>query len=139
VARVRNARGGTIAVEGLDELVRDFRRMSPALAKGVREELKAVAGIVEEEARDVAEAKGLRDSGRLIRGTRRFAKASSAGVRNYARRKGFAYPMVYEYGGRGGGRSGPRAFLEPALDNKEEAVIEALDDMLGRLGTEHGF
>jgi hypothetical protein len=115
VARVRNARGGTIAVEGLDELVRDFRRMSPALAKG------------------------LRDSGRLLRGTRRFAKASSAGVRNYARRKGFAYPMVYEYGGRGGGRSGPRAFLEPALDNKEEAVIEALDDMLGRLGTEHGF
>jgi hypothetical protein len=54
-------------------------------------------------------------------------------------RGSYPYPAKYEFGGRGGLEFGPRAFLLPALERDEEYVIDALDDMLGRLGSEAGF
>lgn len=131
---VRGSRGGTVAVEGLAEFVRDCRRIGGELPGEVRKELRGVAGIVEGEAREVAIRKGLVKTGRLVRATKRFAAGARAGVRNFATNRGYRYPERFEYGD-----GGVRAFLEPALDNKQDDVVDALDDMLGRLADRRGF
>jgi hypothetical protein len=52
--------------------------------------------------------------------------------------KDFAYPMVYEYGDRGRGFYGSRAFLNPALmksqDMIEKAFLDAVNDASRKAG-----
>lgn len=129
----------SVDVHGLQALIRSFNRMDKSLGKELRKELKDVARIVSTEARDIALHKGLLDTGRLIRTTRPAVRGETALVRTTANNKGYQYPMIFEYGGRGETGIGPRAYLEPALQNKREDVIEALDEMLGRLASENGF
>lgn len=135
----RGVTDSTVRVEGLQELIRDFGRLEKGIAKEVRAELKDVAGIVAEEARSIAESVGLRDSGRLIRTTRPFARGATAGVRTTATRNGYPYGLRYEFEGRGGDAAGPRAYLAPALEEKSDAVVEELGEVIDRLTSAHGF
>lgn len=52
--------------------------------------------------------------------------------------KDFIYPMVYEYGDRGQGSFGAKAFLNPALmksrDMIERRFLEAIDDAARKAG-----
>lgn len=147
-----------IRVEGLAGLVRDFGRMGKTLRTELQDELRAAAELVAEEARDEAERKGLRDTGRLIDsiGTRvgrsiayvratatskhrtqdRVRVRSAAGARGGSRTaaagtstvRDFAYPKLYEY--RDGGR---RAFLAPALATRRAEVERRVERILDKV------
>lgn len=139
----RGVRGGSVRVEGLADLIRDFSRMDKSLARDIRRELIDIGKIVAEEAKenqvpsqDLAAGQRGRDdqrnTGKLQRGLRAKMRGSATVVENRAKRDGYLYPAIYEYG-KG------RPFLEPALDAKTEDVIMALDDMLDRLVSANGF
>ena len=124
----------TVRVQGLDRLIRDFRKLDRGLAREVQQELKHIAGFVADDARLAAGAQGLRDSGRLIGRIKPFYRGATAGVRSGVMRRGYPYGAVYEYGlGR------TRAYLEPTLKRDEGRIVEAFEDMLDRLTSSAGF
>lgn len=112
----------TIHVENLARVVTGFNRSSKAVGKatraGLRKSTKPVAAL----AKSIAAGQGLhssdpRTSGNLIGRIRPWATNSAAGITETAARKGgFSYPSVYEFGGRGGNAVGPRAFMMPAAE-----------------------
>lgn len=134
-----SSHAGPIQATGIRELVRDFNKLDKDLAKNIKSEIKDVAGVVAEEAKATALRKDLYDTGKLVKSIRPSFRSGRAYVRAGAKRKSFPYPVVYEYGGRGTDSIGPRAFLQPALDAKEEEVVKKLDDTIGSLGQDHGF
>lgn len=140
---LRGVKGGSVRVEGLSKLIRDFNRMDKQLARDLRRELLDVGRIVADEAKDVqvpgqdlaggqSGKDGERNTGRLQKGIRPRMRGTATIVENRAKRDGYAYAAIYEYG-KG------RPFLEPALDARSEDVVEALDDMLTRLVSANGF
>lgn len=141
------AAAGAVKVEGLRELVRDFRKMGKHVVRDVQRELGDVAKVVADEARSIAEAKDLRRSGDLVRSIRPRVRGATALVRASATHRGFNYPRRFEFeGGRRGASDashfrgrGPRAFLGPALDAKEGEIVDAMNDVLDRLTSRNGF
>ena len=142
---LRGVRGGSVRVEGLSALIRDFNRMDKQLSRDLRRELIAVGQIVADEAVEVqmpnqnlaagqAGDDDVRNSGQLQGSIRARMKGTATIVeqRRDGRRSKFAYGGIYEY------HKG-RPFLEPALDAKTEEVVEALDEMLDRLTSANGF
>lgn len=118
----------TVRVKGLRELQRDFKRMEGGLNKEVDKALKDAADIVSQDARQ------------------RFSSIdarSAAGFR--PRVKGFGRAFVEQRRRRTTGKHPEygalqmRRALLPALNAKQGEVIEKLDDMLARLGGDHGF
>ena len=84
------------------------------LNKELDKGLKGVAKKVVTKAQAEAERKGLRASGELIRKITPSVTQKGVAVVARAKREGFSYPAVYEYGGRGKvNATGPRAFLRP--------------------------
>ena len=73
-----------------------------------------------------------------IRGSYNRRRNRSGQLRRSYAGRDFIYPMVYEYGGRGQGMTGPRAFLNPALmksrDMIEKRFDEAIDDAARKAG-----
>jgi hypothetical protein len=142
---LRGVRGGSVRVEGLSQLIRDFNRMNKQLGTDLRRELVDIGKIVADEAKNEQmpsqELAGgqsgednVRNSGRLqssirprMRGTATIVEQRRDG--SYSK---FPYGAIYEY-------SKGRPFLEPALDARTEDVVQALDDMLDRLSSANGF
>lgn len=124
----------TVRVEGLRDLRRDLRRIDRGLDGALRDSFRSVAGVVVEESQSIAERKGLRDTGALIRGIKSSVTRRGIAVRSTAERKGFLYPAVYEFG-----LSGNRAFLSPAIEAKQGEVIERLEDAFEDLASRNGF
>ena len=133
------ASAGTVRVDGLRELIRDFKKVEKGLAREIRREIKSIAKIVSVEAQRIAFAKGLWETGELIKMTKPAVRGAVGLVRASATNKGYAYPFVYEYGGRGAGKSGPRAWVNPALDNKQREVVEAFEDVLDKVTSRAGL
>lgn len=132
--------GYAVNVNGLDELVRAFRKMDRETARAVQRRLREAADVVAEEAKSVAEAQGLHRTGRLVRSIRPFYSGTTAGVRAGATNRGYPYPARYEYGGRGTGEGvGPRAFLAPALERKRDEVEQRLEQMIDDVADAGGF
>ena len=115
------------------ELQRDFRKMSKDLAGDLRKRLKGIGQIVADEAQRIAAARGLKDSGDLIRLIRPTVKANAVSIRASAKRRGFNYPVRYELGDR------QRPFLVPARERKQPEVIRRLEDMVDDLADRYGF
>lgn len=124
--------------------------MDRQLSRDLRRELVLVGEIVADEAREnqipqqdlaagQAGVDGLANSGRLQKGIRSKMRGSAVVVENRAqagKKSGnYKYPAAIEYGFRGD----PRPTLVPALEERKEDVIEALDDMLDRLVSKNGF
>lgn len=128
-----------IRIRGLRELDRAFARADRDLQRKLRARLRGIAESVAVDARAIAEAKGLRESGDLIRGIRPFARAGGAGVRSSARHGGFNYPMRLEYEGRRGGKGswGPRASLSPALAERHNQVFSACEQLLDDIADDY--
>lgn len=123
-----------VTIEGLPQLVRGFERMGADLKKDVRAELRKGGDLVRDQARLNAAGRGLRKSGRLISGLRTIVRSGAVVlVRSTTKRKGFPYPAVYEYG-----RGGARNFLEPAVGEKADEVVEHLASMFDRLAAGSG-
>jgi hypothetical protein len=128
-----------IQVEGWRELARTFGRLSAELRAELRAEMLEVAGMVADAAKQIAEQKGLRESGRLIDGIRPGTRNTTAVIRDRAKRisrkypAGYPYPARYEYGDR------DRPFLRPAVEEKRDEVVAMLEQMLDRLAGLTGF
>jgi hypothetical protein len=142
----------SIEVEGIHDfnsaLGRIDRRLQRELTAGMRE----IAGKVARRAQAIAEEKGLRQSGALIRGIKPGVRSGGAVVRETALRmtgKGapYKYPGIYEFGGgkrpEGSAPSfrgaGPRAFLKPAADDEREGGVQIVTSLLDRLIAEEGL
>lgn len=123
-----------VRVEGLNEVIRAFRRMDRSLAREVQMELRHISQFVADDAKVTATGKGLVDAGRLVRGIKPFYRGATAGVRSSVTRKGYPYGGVYEFG-----RGVARAFLEPTVRRDEHKIVEAFEDMLDRLTSQAGF
>jgi hypothetical protein len=137
----------TVVVEGLQPMIRDFRRLSRELAGDVRRALKRAAQPVKALAQSYAVGQRLVDSGALVDRIRIYA--SSTGVRiqedamrppSSGKRGGkyagapFPYPNVYEFGGRLGGEAiGPRAWMAPAAETGGPLVEHELEAELGQI------
>jgi hypothetical protein len=117
-----------IKIEGIQELMVACKRADSELKKGLQRDLKGIALLVATRAKSIAEAKGLRESGRLIASIRPGIQGSSAIVRDSANRAGFNYPAVYEYG-----HGKARAFLEPALEQSQPEVMAAVTVLVDRM------
>lgn len=119
---------GAVRVTGVKELVRACGGYRSALAREIRGELLEAAKLVSDDARS------------------RFARIdarSAMGLRPQARASGRA--LVSQRYGRVTGSRGDFGALQmkrallPALGSKREAVLDRIDQMLGRLGGEAGF
>lgn len=136
-----------VRVEGIRELVQAFGRIDRGLRGELQSELRELADSVARRAQAIAEQKGLRKSGDLIRTIRPAVRGTVALVRAGATHRGFNYPRRLEYeGGRRASSDptwfrapGSRSFLAPALDDKTEDVVAGVEDLLDRLAGEAGF
>lgn len=126
--------GGTVQVSGLKELARDLGKVSPEIRKAIKAEIKDIAGIVANEAQRIATAKGLVDTGKLVRGIKPAISGTTGLVRDSTTRKGYPYPSVYEYG-----HGAARAFVSPAADAKQQAVQDAFGDLVDKALNRAGF
>jgi hypothetical protein len=120
-----------VKLEGLGALQRELKRTESELGAELAAELKEAGKIVEDEAhvliREQRLVGGERSSGRLDRLTRTAVRSRGVVVvRSAANRQGFPYPRLWEFA-RG------RAFLNPALDRKRDAVLARVERMLDRL------
>lgn len=122
-----------VRFKGLKELDRALGKADKELRSGLRTTLREIADTVAVEARSIAESKGLRESGDLIRGIKPFALMGRAGVRSGAVHRGFAYPNRLEFEGRKGNSWGPRASLYPALERKQDDVNLKAERLLDRI------
>lgn len=141
---LKGVTGGSIRVEGLADLVGDFYKINRQLSKDLRRELVDIGKIVVDEAVNVtlpqqnlaAGQAGIDmrpNTGRLAKSLRSKMRGQSAVVVEQRRppKKKFAYGVQFEFGGR--------EFLVPALENKTDDIIEAIDDMFDRLVSKNGF
>ena len=117
---------GTVRVEGLAALVRDFRKMSPELAKGVQKEINEAAKIVRD---DAASA---------------FMHVQPRSAASFRPRVRGATGIVEQRRGTTTGRRGDfgahqMRYLVRSLAGKSGEVEKRLDQMLDRLAGNNGF
>jgi hypothetical protein len=117
----------TVRVTGLRELQAAFRKIDKQLSKELRVELREAGKIVQQEATSLFS---------------RVDARSAAGYKVRVRGKGVA---VEQSLGRTTGQHAQygtlqmRRALQPALESKESAVVDRLEQMLDKLGSNAGF
>lgn len=115
-----------LRIKGLKELDRAFGKIDRDLRREMKVEIKAGAELVAADARPRAEKYGSRTAGGIkaaIRGTTGLVRQSIGGKRI---RPAFGSVLL-------------RNALLPAVEAKQEAVVDHFDQMLGRLGGDAGF
>lgn len=154
--------GQGIVIEDYAQFRRTIKKLSPEADKQFKVAMREMADEVAVRARDEAKRKRLVGEGRqrsrpnLIAGIKRgsvtMQKAEiketayrkrrrnrSGGLRRSYVGRDFAYPMVYEYGGRGQGMIGPRAFLNPSLMKSRDFIAKSFLDAVEKAATTAGF
>ena len=140
-----------VVVENFSQWRKAVKELDAGLDKELKAGLKAIGSKVTTKAQAEAGAKGLVKTGELIRkispsvtqkGVAIVSKAkrpASSGKRGASRYAGkpFPYPMVYEYGGRGG--SGSRAFLAPAVQKSSQLIMSELEKVIETTASKAGF
>lgn len=145
----------TVQVEGLKALNKALKEAGEGAEKDLRRELKIAGVLVRDEAKRIAQANGLNDTGALIRGIKvgyrrtsvtiyeTASRDSSVAVKKRVRnRKGFRgsvwvqagsdrrnypYPIIYEFGGRSSGHR----FSTTAKVNNRSAIGKSLASYSG--------
>lgn len=125
-----------VQFQGLAALDRALGKADKNLRTGLRAELREDAQVVADEAKRIAEQKGLHRSGDLIRLIRPFALTGRAGVRSSAIHRSFPYPRRLEFENRGTAKYGPDATLLPALDAKEDELAARSELLLERFAAD---
>lgn len=128
----------TIRLEGFTQLSKDLRAAGKDVIKDFREEeLRPIGQMVADTAHLIAKTKGLNDTGQLLRKLqgRGAVRVNNQGVTvaATAKRRGYPYPAIYEYGMKRG-----RPFLVPALEQRQAEVRRKtevwIDDYLRKHG-----
>jgi hypothetical protein len=117
----------TLRVQGINELIRAFRKVDQGLRRQTQRELQEIARIVSDDARNRIDARYGGGSGRYIRPR---VKGSSAIAESRARSTG-RHPNF-------GGLIMTRGLL-PARAAKQDEVVKAFEKMLDKLGSGAGF
>ena len=129
-----------ILFDDYKKVVKGLKLLDTGLDSELKKGLKAVGAKVVTKAQAEAERKGLRDSGELIRKIAPSVTQKSVDIVAKAKRAGFSYPAVYEYGGRGKvNTAGPRAFLRPGLRKAGPAIQEEMMQVINRTVSKAGF
>ena len=151
-----------VVVENFGAWKKSIKALDVNLHKELRAGLKEAGHIVGVDAASIAEskfkhntAKGiaalLRESGAVGIQANSVTVASKAkrpaspgnrprnGGRSRYADQPFAYPAVWEYGGRGEGTTGPKAFLAPGLEKALPAVTEEFGKVLDETIRKAGF
>ena len=129
-----------ILFDDYKKVVKGLKLLDTGLDSELKKGLKAVGAKVVTKAQAEAERKGLRDSGELIRKIAPSVTQKSVYIVAKAKRAGFSYPAVYEYGGRGKvNTAGPRAFLRPGLRKAGPAIQEEMMQVINRTVSKAGF
>ena len=129
-----------IAFDDYKKVVKGLKLLDTGLDSELKKGLKAVGKKVATKAQAEAERKGLRASGELIRLIKPSATNVAVAVVASAKRAGFSYPSVYEYGGRGKvNATGPRAFLRPGLRKAGPAIQEEMLQVINQTVSKAGF
>lgn len=115
--------GQTLVVQGLAQLQRDLYKANREARTEVREGLKDVGRIVSTEAKQLAATRLTPRTGDLVRKIVPTVRAQGVFVEAKAKHRGYAYPRKFEFGGR----SSRRAFLVPALQNKQDEVYRSME------------
>lgn len=119
-------RGDAVQVDGLKELVRDLGGVNRDVRTQLKRELAKSAEIVAEEARQIAEQKGLRRTGRLIARIRTGVKNTSAYVTDTARNQGYNYPGLLEYAGSATRRAGVANYGDHKIRNRSTTGVRMI-------------
>ena len=129
-----------ILFDDYKKVVKGLKLLDTGLDSELKKGLKAVGAKVVTKAQAEAERKGLRDSGELIRKIAPSVTQKSVDIVAKAKRAGFSYPAVYEYGGRGKvNATGPRAFLRPGLRKAGPAIQEEMMQVINQTVSKAGF
>ena len=127
----------TADTEGLASLIEFLRTFDKEIAKEVNDELRTVAKQVKDRVVQEAEAQGFTPPGRSGRGKGALIREIGYGVsrgkmyiRETANRKGFRYPMVYEFGKREEWMKRP--FIKPGIDASQDIVQKGMEAALDR-------
>lgn len=127
----------TIAVEGLRDLMRTLKQMDTTTRRQVRAKLRSVGTIVADGARSIAGSKMTPRSGELVRKIRVSVTQRSVAVVARALKRSPKYPGGYNYPKRHEfANGGARAFMLPALEEKQEEVVQRFEDILDELERE---
>lgn len=150
---------------GLDQLVRDLRAMDREFGTTgkteLQREIQKAADVVEEHARNVTipqagmlgTTRRRRDRdgneygkprkryrpGGTQRNMRGYVRGNTGIITNRAKRLGFRYPWMYEFGTSQRNTNPHRPFLYPALNDKRDEVMETLAEGIERVARKHGF
>jgi len=117
-----------------------LKALDSGLDKELFDGLKAVAAKVVTKAQAEATRKGLVDTGELVRQIAPSVTQKSVDIVAKAKRAGFSYPAVYEYGGRGKmNATGPRAFLRPGLQKAGPQIAKELENVIKSTVSKAGF
>ena len=142
-----------ILFDDYQKVVKGLKLLDTGLDAELKKGLKAVGAKVATKAQAEAERKGLRATGELIKLIKPSATNKAVSVAATAKRKfsngsrgsryankPFAYPSVYEYGGRGKvNTTGPRAFLRPGLRKAGPAIQEEMLQVINQTVSKAGF
>ncbi len=129
----------TIVVENFAAWRKSIKELDTGLDKELKQGLRTVGVKVTTRAKEWARAQGLVASGELVRKIAPSVTAKGVAIVAKAKRGTFAYPAVYEYGGRRGGTTGPRAFLAPAAKASESLIREELGKVMDEVSRKAGF
>lgn len=135
----------SIDVQGIAETTRGLAQIGRGLRTELNHELLEIAGDVAGVSKGIAEQKGLRRTGKLIRSIKPGVRRGGAvvrvtAVREIGKKAPYKYPGVFEFGGRTGfGSVGPRAFLTPAAQEMREPSYLRVEALIDRLINRAGF
>lgn len=118
---------GSVKVKGLRELQRDFRAISKEASKEVRESLREAAEPVRQEAQSLFSGVDARSAA----GYKVRVRQRGVAVEQSRRRTTGQHP---EYGALQ-----MRRALLPALESRENDVVEGIEKALDRLADRRGF
>lgn len=127
--------GVHVEVKGLRDLRRDARRLGPDYLKEIQRVIKGAAEIVAREAATLAPRK----TGRLAESIRGTTSGDKGIVRSP-----LPYAPVHEYGGSISPRGTKiqireSGFVRRAIENKQDAIVDALGDGLEDAARRNGW
>lgn len=130
--------GSTLLLEGFEELARDYKAAGKDAAKEFRNSLKPIGQAVARRAADVAEMKGLHQTGQLVNKLRQAGAVSVTNkgvtVTAKASRGGYPYPSIYEYGGRSAQITKKGRLSKVRNRSKQGAYLTRSGGSLGEFG-----
>lgn len=104
--------------------------------------LRAGGEVVQHEAqRNVIREGLIGKTTRLYRGLKLSVTTRAVVIKDVAKnpKDGYRYPSRFEFEGRGEGSVGRRAFLNPALDDKQREAIDVIARELGKALDKHNL